>query len=277
MSGTLYIVSTPIGHLEDITRRALRVLGEVDTVAAEDTRRSGQLLDALGIRTRLVSCHDHNEAARSPQLVARLQQGESVALISDAGTPLVSDPGYRLVRACQEAGVPVVPIPGASAVLAALAVAGLPTDRFVFEGFLPSKGAPRVQALERVLGNTATSVLFEAPHRLLAVLDALLAAGAGEREITLCRELTKHFETVRRDTVAALRDWVAADSDQQRGEIVLVLSGADTQSAEDAELLPLARALLAELPASRAAKVLAAVTGRKRQELYAWLETLSGP
>lgn len=277
MSGTLYIVSTPIGHLEDITRRALRVLAEVDTVAAEDTRRSGQLLDALGVRTRLVSCHDHNEVARSPQLVARLQRGESVALISDAGTPLVSDPGYRLVRACQEAGVPVVPIPGASAVLAALAVAGLPTDRFVFEGFLPSKGAPRHQALERVLGNTATSVLFEAPHRLLALLEALVAAGAGEREITLCRELTKHFETVRRDTVAALRDWVAADSDQQRGEIVLVLAGADAQSAEDAELLPLARALLAELPASRAAKVLAAVTGRKRQALYAWLETLSAP
>ena len=274
MSGTLYIVSTPIGHLEDITRRALRVLSEVETVAAEDTRHSGQLLDALGIRTRLVSCHDHNEAARSPQLVERLRQGESVALISDAGTPLVSDPGYRLVRACQEAGIAVVPIPGASAVLAALAVAGLPTDRFIFEGFLPSKGGARTQALERVLGNTATNVLFEAPHRLLNLLDALLAAGAGEREATLCRELTKHFETVRRDSVASLRAWVASDSDQQRGEIVLVLAGADAQAQGEAEMLPLARALLEELPASRAARVIAAATGRKRQEVYAWLERL---
>ncbi|MBZ2189652.1 16S rRNA (cytidine(1402)-2'-O)-methyltransferase [Alcanivorax sp. JB21] len=274
MTGTLYIVSTPIGHLGDITRRALQVLGEVDVVAAEDTRRSGQLLDALDIRARLVSCHDHNETERSPKLVAQLLAGQSVALISDAGTPLVSDPGYRLVRACQEAGITVVPIPGASAVLAALAVAGLPTDRFVFEGFLPSKGGPRAQALQRILANSATSVLFEAPHRVLALLESLVAAGAAEREIALCRELTKKFETVRRATVAELLAWVAADSDQQRGEIVLVLAGADDSARENAELLPLAKALLEELPASRAARVLAAVTPRKRQELYAWLETL---
>ena len=275
MTGTLYIVSTPIGHLGDITRRALEVLGEVDVVAAEDTRRSGQLLDALDIRARLVSCHDHNEAERSRKLVAQLLAGQSVALISDAGTPLVSDPGYRLVRACQDAGIAVVPIPGASAVLAALAVAGLPTDRFIFEGFLPSKGGPRMQVLQRILANTATSVLFEAPHRVLALLESLVEAGAAEREIALCRELTKKFETVRRATVAELLAWVAADSDQQRGEIVLVLAGADDSARDDAELLPLAKALLQELPASRAARVLAAVTPRKRQELYAWLETLS--
>ncbi|MCH8544360.1 MAG: 16S rRNA (cytidine(1402)-2'-O)-methyltransferase [Alcanivorax sp.] len=274
MTGTLYIVSTPIGHLGDITRRALQVLGEVDVIAAEDTRRSGQLLDALDIRARLVSCHDHNEAERSPKLVAQLAAGQSVALISDAGTPLVSDPGYRLVRACQDAGITVVPIPGASAVLAALAVAGLPTDRFVFEGFLPSKGGPRLQALQRILANSATSVLFEAPHRVLALLESLVAAGAAEREIALCRELTKKFETVRRASVAELLAWVAADSDQQRGEIVLVLAGADDTARDNAELLPLAKALLEELPASRAARVLAAVTPRKRQELYAWLETL---
>src|SRR5690606_34077917 len=274
MSGALYVVSTPIGNLEDITQRALRVLAEVDVVAAEDTRRSGQLLDALGIRARLVSCHDHNEGERSTQLVAQMQAGASVALISDAGTPLVSDPGFRLVRACQQAGVPVVPVPGASAVLAALAVAGLPTDRFVFEGFLPNKGSVRDEALRNILANRATSVLFEAPHRLLALLESIEAAGAGEREITLCRELTKRFETVLRDSVSGLRQRVADDTDQQRGEVVLVLAGAPAQAAADAELLPLARLLLEELPASRAARILAAFSGRKRQEVYEWLGRL---
>lgn len=275
MSGTLYVVSTPIGHLEDITQRALRILGEVAVVAAEDTRRSGQLLDSLGISARLLSCHDHNEGERVGQFLNLLSEGQSIALVSDAGTPLVSDPGYRLVRACQDAGVPVVPVPGASAVLAALAVAGQPTDRFLFEGFLPSKGAAREQAVRAVLAQTATTVLFEAPHRLLALLEALERAGGGRREITLCRELTKHFETVLRMTVSALRARVAEDADQQRGEVVLVLSGAPAADVDDADLARLAPLLLAEMPVSRVAKLLAAYSGRKRQELYAWLETLT--
>ncbi|MCK0537942.1 16S rRNA (cytidine(1402)-2'-O)-methyltransferase [Alcanivorax quisquiliarum] len=275
MAGTLFVVSTPIGNLEDMTQRALRVLSEVDVVAAEDTRRSGVMLDALGIKARLVSCHDHNEDERSGQLVAQILQGQSVALISDAGTPLVSDPGYRLVRACQQAGIEVVPVPGASAVLAALAVAGLPTDRFLFEGFLPSKGGAREEALSKVLAHSTTTVLFEAPHRLLSLLGSMEAAGAGEREITLCRELTKRFETVIRSTVSALRERVAEDADQQKGEVVLVLAGATPGQARDAELEPLARLLLAELPVSRAARVLASVSGRKRQAVYDWLEQLS--
>ena len=274
MAGTLFVVSTPIGNLEDMTQRALRVLSEVDVVAAEDTRRSGVMLDALGIKARLVSCHDHNEDERSGQLVAQILQGQSVALISDAGTPLVSDPGYRLVRACQQAGIEVVPVPGASAVLAALAVAGLPTDRFLFEGFLPSKGGAREEALSKVLAHSTTTVLFEAPHRLLSLLGSMEAAGAGEREITLCRELTKRFETVIRSTVSALRERVAEDTDQQKGEVVLVLAGATPGQARDAELEPLARLLLAELPVSRAARVLASVSGRKRQAVYDWLEQL---
>jgi len=198
----------------------------------------------------------------------------SLALFYESGTQLVSDPGFRLVRACHQAGVPVVPVPGDSAVLAALAVAGLPTDRFVFEGFLPNKGSVRDEALRNILANRATSVLFEAPHRLLALLESIEAAGAGEREITLCRELTKRFETVLRDSVSGLRQRVADDTDQQRGEVVLVLAGAPAQAAADAELLPLARLLLEDLPASRAARILAAHSGRKRQEIYEWLGRL---
>jgi siroheme synthase len=173
MSGSLYVVSTPIGNLDDLSRRALEVLGQVDWVAAEDTRHSQTLLNHLGIKARLISCHDHNEAERSPELVARLCDGESGALISDAGTPLVSDPGYRLVRACQDAGVAVVPVPGASALLAALAVSGQPSDRFLFEGFVPSKGAARENALRRLAGLEVTSVIFEAPHRVVSLLESL--------------------------------------------------------------------------------------------------------
>ena len=276
MSGCLYIVSTPIGNLEDISDRARRVLAEVDMVAAEDTRHSGQLLSALGISTRLVSCHDHNERERAVGLVERLLAGESVALISDAGTPLISDPGFRLVRACHEAGVPVVPVPGASAVLAALAAAGLPTDRFIFEGFVPPKGAPRRQALERIVAQSATCVLFEAPHRLQALLDELIALAGPEREVVLCRELTKRFETILPGTLESLAERVATDSDQLRGEIVLVLAGAPARAPGREDLERLARLLRDELPASRAARLLAAWSGGKRQEMYELVEALGG-
>lgn len=274
MNGSLYVVSTPIGNLDDITRRALAVLGEVDWVAAEDTRHSQNLLDHVGVATRLISYHDHNEAQRTPDLVNRLLEGDSGALISDAGTPLVSDPGFRLVRACQDAGVPVVPVPGASALLAALAVAGQPSDRFVFEGFLPAKGAGRERALERLAGSDATTLIYEAPHRVLSLLEALAPKVAEDRELTLCRELTKRFETVRRGTVPEILEWVRGDKDQQRGELVLVLSPAARGEVLDERDRALARALLDELPLSRAARVLAGHTGLKRQELYSYLETL---
>ena len=272
MSGTLYIVSTPIGNLDDISRRAIAVLGEVDWVAAEDTRHSQRMLEQLGIRSRLISCHDHNESARSEELVARLQSGEQGALISDAGTPLVSDPGYRLVRACHQAGVRVVPIPGASALLAALAAAGQPSDRFLFEGFVPAKGAPRQQAIERLAKLSVTSIIYEAPHRVLSFLEALKPLVEKDREISLCRELTKQFETIRMGVVADIYDWVASDRNQQRGELVLVLSPA-TQAADWSEQdQALAKSLLAELPVSRVAKIMAAHTGLKRQAVYTLLE-----
>lgn len=274
MSGVLHIVSTPVGNLDDITRRALAVLAEVDAVAAEDTRHTGRLLDELGIRQNLISYHDHNEQERTPQLLERLQRGDNLALVSDAGTPLVSDPGYRLVRACHQAGIRVVPVPGASALLAALVVAGLPTDRFVFEGFLPSKGSGRHAALRRISESAVTSVIYEAPHRILTLLDELKEVVEPSREVVLCRELTKHFETVLPGSVGDIRDKVAADSNQQRGEIVLLVAPAPAQVVDDAELARLARLLLAELPASRAAKVLAAWSGRKKNELYGWLESL---
>ncbi|MDF1724581.1 MAG: 16S rRNA (cytidine(1402)-2'-O)-methyltransferase [Alcanivorax sp.] len=275
MSGTLYIVSTPIGNLDDISRRAIAVLGEVDWVAAEDTRHSQRMLEQLGVRSRLISCHDHNESARSEELVARLQSGEQGALISDAGTPLVSDPGYRLVRACHQAGVRVVPIPGASALLAALAAAGQPSDRFLFEGFVPAKGAPRQQAIERLAKLSVTSIIYEAPHRVLSFLEALKPLVEKDREISLCRELTKQFETIRMGVVADIYDWVASDRNQQRGELVLVLSPA-TQAADWSEQdQALAKSLLAELPVSRVAKIMAAHTGLKRQAVYTLLEAMN--
>ncbi len=275
MSGSLYVVSTPIGNLDDLSRRALEVLGQVDWVAAEDTRHSQTLLNHLGIKARLISCHDHNEAERSPELVARLRDGESGALISDAGTPLVSDPGYRLVRACQDAGVAVVPVPGASALLAALAVSGQPSDRFLFEGFVPSKGAARENALRRLAGLDVTSVIFEAPHRVVSLLESLAGLVDADRELTLCRELTKRFETVRRGPVAELLEWVRGDKDQRRGELVLVLSPAPRGEQLSEQDRALAKALLAELPVSRAARILAAHTGLKRQDLYAYLEEVN--
>lgn len=275
MSGTLFIVSTPIGHLDDITRRAIDVLAAVDWIAAEDTRHSQRMLDQLGIRSRMISCHDHNESQRSDELVARLHSGEQGALISDAGTPLISDPGYRLVRACQEAQVSVVPIPGASALLAALAAAGQPSDRFLFEGFVPAKGAPRQQAIARLAALSVTSIIYEAPHRVLSFLETLKELVEKDREITLCRELTKQFETIRRGPVGEICDWVASDSNQRRGELVLVLSPVEQSSSWTDKDEALAKSLLTELPVSRVAKIMAAHTGLKRQELYALLEAMN--
>jgi len=275
MSGTLFIVSTPIGHLDDITRRAIDVLAAVDWIAAEDTRHSQRMLDQLGIRSRMISCHDHNESQRSDELVARLQGGEQGALISDAGTPLVSDPGYRLVRACQEAQVNVVPIPGASALLAALAAAGQPSDRFLFEGFVPAKGAPRQQAIARLAALSVTSIIYEAPHRVLSFLETLKELVEKDREITLCRELTKQFETIRRGPVGEICDWVASDSNQRRGELVLVLSPVAQSSSWTDKDEARAKSLLTELQVSRVAIVIAAHNGLKRQELYALLEAMN--
>ena len=219
--GTLYVVATPIGNLEDITARALRILGEVDLIAAEDTRHSRKLLNHFGIRTALISCHEHNEQQRQAELVGRLLAGAKLALISDAGTPAIADPGYRLVCACHAAGVPVVPVPGPSALITALCAAGVPTDRFVFEGYLPAKTAARAACLAGLRDEPRTVVLYETPHRLLAALKAIAEVWGEGRPLVVARELTKLHEELFRGTVAEASTHFAAA--QVRGEIVLIL------------------------------------------------------
>ena len=220
-AGTLFVVATPIGNLEDITLRALRVLREVDLVAAEDTRRTRTLLQAHGIRVPVISYFEHNQARRGPELLGRLQAGARVALVTDAGTPGVSDPGFRLVRLCRDAEVPVVPVPGPSAVIAALSAAGVPADRFVFEGFLPQKPGRRLARLRALQALERPVVLYESPHRVLSTLEAIETV-FGEAEVVLARELTKRFEEFRRGTAAALRTALAGPG--VRGEVTLVVN-----------------------------------------------------
>ena len=217
MPGVLYIVSTPIGNLEDITMRALRVLRETDVIACEDTRHTRKLLDHYGIAKPAVSYHQHNEAARAAELVERLRNGETVALVSDAGTPLISDPGYRVVQAAIDAGIAVVPIPGASAILAALAASGLPTDSFRFCGFLPPKSSQRRKLLEHLRGEESTLIFYEAPHRIVETLEDIQAL-LGSRPVVVARELTKMHEEFLRGAAAGIREKV-----QSRGEIVLLI------------------------------------------------------
>jgi 16S rRNA (cytidine1402-2'-O)-methyltransferase len=222
------VVATPIGNLEDITLRALRVLRDVDVVAAEDTRRTRNLLEAHGVRTPLISYFEHNQARRGPELLRRLQGGDRIALVTDAGTPGVSDPGFRLVRLCRDAGVPVVPIPGASALVAALSAAGVPADRFVFEGFLPVKAGRRLARLRDLAGLARPVVLYESPHRLLATLEAIEAV-FGAAEVVLAREVTKRFEEFRRGTATSLRAELAATG--VRGEVTLVINPREAGAA----------------------------------------------
>jgi len=270
-SGTLYIVATPIGNLEDVTARAVRVLSSVDLIAAEDTRHSGKLLRHLGIRAETFALHEHNERDQAPKLLDWLRRGKSIALISDAGTPLISDPGYALVRAAHAAGVPVVPIPGASAVIAALSVAGLPSDRFVFEGFLPPREAARRAALERLRAEPRTLIFYEAPHRIRECLHDMTDIFGAEREATIARELTKQFETVRAGTLGELTAWVARHDEQQLGEFVLLLHGApraEEAGADSAEAERVLRILLEQLPVSQAAELAARISGVAKNTLY---------
>ncbi len=265
-AGRLSVVAVPIGNLEDITLRALRVLREADRVACEDTRRTGKLLSLLAVEAPpLISVHDHNEAERIPRILRALEEGESVALVSDAGTPAISDPGFKLVRAVLEAGFEVVPIPGVSAVITALCAAGLPTDRFRFLGFLPQKREARRRALEAVAGAEDTLVLYESPHRLRALLaDALQVLG--DRPAVIARELTKRYEEFRRGPLSALVE----DPGVVRGEIVVLIGGRPEEAAPDeASLEETMRALIAEgWSSSRAAKEAAKRTGASRDEAY---------
>ena len=271
MPASLFIVATPIGHLDDITRRAIDVLKSVDLIAAEDTRHSAKLLQHYDIRTPLVSYHDHSDASDVEALMTRLRSGSSIALISDAGTPMVSDPGYRLVVACQQERLPVVPIPGPSAMTAALSVAGLPTDRFYFEGFLPAKSGQRNHRLKALRTIETTLIFFESPRRLSASLAAMCAE-LGDREAAICRELTKSHETIRRDRLSALSAFVESDPNQQRGEVVVLVEGFDQGSADiPGEAWNWLERLAEELPPRRAAAVVSDFTGVSARDLYQWL------
>jgi 16S rRNA (cytidine1402-2'-O)-methyltransferase len=266
LSSGLHLVATPIGNLRDITLRALEVLAAADLIACEDTRVTRKLLDHYGITTPLTPYHDHNAAEARPKLIARLEAGDAVALVSDAGTPLISDPGYKLVQAAREAGVSVSALPGASAVLTALAVGALPTDRFFFEGFLPAKDGARRTRIGELKRIPATLVLFESGPRIAAAL-ADLAAGLGAREAAVCRELTKLHEEVRRGDLAALaRDY--AEGAETRGEFVIVIGPPDAVAREPADIDAMLRQALARLSVKEAVAEIAGVTGAPRREVY---------
>ncbi|WP_207062655.1 16S rRNA (cytidine(1402)-2'-O)-methyltransferase [Motiliproteus sp. SC1-56] len=275
---SLYIVSTPIGNLGDMTPRALDVLRAADLIAAEDTRHSGRLLNHFGIETPMWAVHDHNERTQADRIVQRLLEGENIALISDAGTPLISDPGFHLVRAAREAGVTVVPVPGACALVAALSASGVATDRFVFEGFLPAKPQARLARLEALAAETRTLVFYESPHRIRDALEAIRDCFGDDRYLVIARELTKTFETIRGAPVGELLAWMDEDANQRRGEFVLVVEGAPEaeRGALDDESLRVLKILLAELPLKQAAALTASITGARKKPLYqqalAWKE-----
>ncbi|HEY9017422.1 16S rRNA (cytidine(1402)-2'-O)-methyltransferase [Thiomicrospira sp.] len=268
--GTLYIVATPIGNLSDISQRAIDVLGQVDWVAAEDTRHSQKLLQHLGVQTKLISLHDHNEKMRSEDLLLRLQAGESGALISDAGTPLISDPGYHLVKLLREHDLMVRPIPGASAMISALSVAGLPTDRFSFEGFLPAKSQKRLNQLQALALETRTMVFYESPHRILESLAALAEVLGSDRAMMAGREMTKQFEEFVSGRISEVLDYFCHHPDKVRGEFVLVVSGApEQQAAEASEWDGLIGILLAQsLPVKQIAEIVAEYYQVKKNAVY---------
>lgn len=270
MPGTLYIVATPIGNLDDMTPRARQTLTNVDLIAAEDTRHSGRLLAHFGIATPQLSLHEHNEAERTAQLLEKLRAGQNIALISDAGTPLISDPGFDLVRAARAAEITVVPIPGASAVITALSAAGLPTDRFVFEGFLPAKAVARRTHLQTLVTETRTLVFYEAVHRLADALSDMAAVLGAARQAVVARELTKLHEQVRGSSLEELADWARLDANAGKGEVVLLIAGAasvmDTETEREAQRV--LDILLEELPVKQAATLAAKITGARKNELY---------
>jgi 16S rRNA (cytidine1402-2'-O)-methyltransferase len=265
----LYVVATPIGNFGDMSQRSIEVLQGVDLIAAEDTRHSQRLLQHFAIHTPAMSYHDHSDERALHRIGKCLADGGSVALVSDAGTPLISDPGYRLVRYVQDAGFAVYPLPGPCAAIAALSVSGLPTDRFLFEGFLPAREVARGNRLTALAAEPMTLIFYEAPHRIEACLQAMIEAFGGEREAVLAREITKTFETIRRGTLSALAQFVRTDINQQKGEIVLIVAGKpkgeqDISSEVSTWLLRLAK----ELPAKQAAAVVADCTGLRKNQLY---------
>ena len=267
-TGTLYIVATPIGNLSDITAHAIDCLKSVAIIACEDTRTSGKLLNHFNIPTKTWAYHDHNAEVQTPKLIEVLQSGQSIALISDAGTPLISDPGFRLVRACHQAGIKVSPVVGASAAIAALSVAGLPSDKFYFYGFLPAKTAGRQSELAKIKDLTATLIFYEAPHRIVECIDDMIMVLGDNRQVTFCREITKTFETIYPSTLGELKQFVASDANQQKGEMVLVVAGANDSVNDEGKHDALLKRLLQDLSVKKAVQLASDITGAKKNALY---------
>ena len=268
-SGTLYIVATTIGNLGDISQRAIDILSQVDVIACEDTRHTQRLLTAFAIKNKTLSLHDHNERQRQDQIALMLQDGKSIALVSDAGTPLISDPGFHLVRHCRQLGLSVSPIPGACAAIAALSSAGLPTDRFTFEGFLPSKSGARQAKLNDLSEEPRTMVFYDAPRRAIDTISDIVKTLGGQRYVVIARELTKTFETIHSDSAENLLTWLSQDSNQLKGEMVLIIEGhkslIDDIPSQVAATLKL---LIDELPPKKACAIAAQIYGVKKNTLY---------
>lgn len=266
---TLYIVATPIGNLGDISQRALDVLTKVDVIACEDTRHTGKLLSAFSIKNKTMSLHDHNERQRQEQVANMLQEGKTIALVSDAGTPLISDPGFHLVRHCRSVGLNVSPVPGACAAISALSVAGLPTDKFSFEGFLPSKSGARQASLKALAEEARTMVFYDAPRRAIDTVRDIVSTLGGERYIVIARELTKTFETIYGDSAENLLTWLEQDPNQLKGEMVLIIEGYKAQENEiSAEVIRTLKLLLAEMKPKKACAIAAEIYGVKKNALY---------
>ena len=267
-SGTLFVVATPIGNLADITYRAVETLREVDMIAVEDSRHSAALLRHYLITKPLVPLHEHNEEQQSEKLVAKMLAGSSIALISDAGTPLVSDPGYRLVSLAHAAGIRVVPMPGPCAAIAALSVAGLPSDHFIFEGFLPPKSVARQARLKMLVAEQRTLLFYEAPHRILKLIDEMILVFGESRFVVVGREITKMFETFYRGQLIEVKQRLLVDANQQKGEFVVLLQGAGAQEQTEGRAVEVLNLLLQELPLSRAVALACKITGARKKELY---------
>lgn len=270
--GTLFIVATPIGNLSDITQRAIDTLATVDKVCAEDTRNTRKLLSHLGLKKNLVAFHDHNERQKISTVIEWLDKGEQIALVSDAGTPLISDPGFHLVKTLREQGYKVVPIPGVSALITALSAAGLPTSTFSFEGFLPAKASARQQALSLNSESHYTQVYYESSHRIVASVATMIEVFGEHKQVVLARELTKLYEQYFHGTLAALHHWLLADRLHQKGEFVLILAGHEKKNSEtdsfEVSTEQLLSVLVAELPLKQAAKIAAKLTGKSKNRLY---------
>ena len=271
LTGILYIVATPIGNLQDITQRALDTFTQVDLIAAEDTRHSGLLLSHYGIKKPFFALHDHNEQEKAHILVEKLKQGSHIALISDAGTPLISDPGFHLVRQCREAGIRVVPLPGACAAITALCASGIASDRFCFEGFLPAKSKARKDKLENIAEEDRTLIFYESTHRILDTLEDMQSVLGKERYIVLAREITKTWETITGNSIKNLREWLLEDTNRTKGEMVLIVEG-KPKSDNNEEISPQAvkalELIAEELPLKKAAAIVAELYGYKKNALY---------